>query len=165
MKRQILSLLVENNSGVLSRIAGLFSRRGYNIESLSVGMTENPGVSRMTMVVCGDDTILEQIKKQLNKLVDTIRITELSIENAVLRELVLIKVEAEPHKRSEILEIVNIFRAKIVEVAPKTLTVELTGDEKKTMGFLELLKPYGIVEFIRSGCTGMEREMGTGVDD
>lgn len=159
MKRQILSLLVVNHAGVLSRIAGLFSRRGYNIESLSVGMTENPDVSRMTIIVNGDDAILEQIKKQLNKLIDTIKITELGMENAVLRELVLIKVKAEPHKRSEILEIVTIFRAKIVEVAPKTLTVELTGDDKKIMGFLELLRPYGVAEFIRSGVTGMEREM------
>lgn len=159
MKRQILSLLVVNHAGVLSRIAGLFSRRGYNIESLSVGMTENPDVSRMTIIVNGDDAILEQIKKQLNKLIDTIKITELGMENAVLRELVLIKVKAEPHKRSEILEIVTIFRAKIVEVAPKSLTVELTGDDKKIMGFLELLRPYGVVEFIRSGVTGMEREM------
>lgn len=158
MKKQILSLLVENHPGVLSRVAGLFSRRGYNIESLSVGMTDNPNISRMTIVVTGDDAILEQIKKQLNKLIDTIKITELSLDNAVLRELVLIKVKAEAHKRSEILEIVNIFRAKIVEVAPRTLTMEMTGDDKKIMGFLELLKPYGIVEFIRSGCTGMERE-------
>jgi len=161
VKRQILSLQVSNHSGVLSRVAGLFSRRGYNIESLSVGMTENPEISVMTIVVNGDDAILEQIIKQLNKLIDTIRITELSSDTAVLRELVLIKLKAEPSKRSEILEIVNIFRAKIVEVAPKTLTVELTGDEKKTSGFMELLKPYGIVEFIRSGCTGMAREMGT----
>jgi len=158
MKRQILSLLVENHPGVLSRIAGLFSRRGYNIESLSVGMTDNPNISRMTIVVTGDDAILEQIKKQLNKLIDTIKITELSLDNAVLRELVLLKVKADAHKRSEIIEIASIFRAKIVEVGPKTLTVEMTGDDKKIMGFLELLKPYGIVEFIRSGCTGMERE-------
>lgn len=158
MKRQILSLLVENHPGVLSRIAGLFSRRGYNIESLSVGMTDNPGISRMTIVVVGDDAILEQIKKQLNKLIDTIKITELSLENAVLRELVLLKVKADAHKRSEIIEIASIFRAKIVEVGPKTLTVEMTGDDRKIMGFLDLLKPYGIVEFIRSGCTGMERE-------
>lgn len=165
MKKQILSLLVENHPGVLSRIAGLFSRRGYNIESLSVGMTDNPGISRMTIVVTGDDAILEQIKKQLNKLIDTIKITELSIDNAVLRELVLIKVKADAHKRSEILEIVTIFRAKIVEVAPRTLTMEMTGDDKKIMGFLELLKPYGIVEFIRSGCTGMERENTAALED
>lgn len=158
MKRQILSLLVENHPGVLSRIAGLFSRRGYNIESLSVGMTDNPGISRMTIVVTGDDAILEQIKKQLNKLIDTLKITELSLDNAVLRELVLLKVKADAHKRSEIIEIASIFRAKIVEVAPKSLTVEMTGDDKKIQGFLDLLKPYGIVEFIRSGCTGMERE-------
>ncbi len=158
MKRQILSLLVENHPGVLSRIAGLFSRRGYNIESLSVGMTDNPNISRMTIVVTGDDAILEQIKKQLNKLIDTIKITELSLDNAGLRELVRMKVKADAHKRSEIIEIASIFRAKIVEVGPKTLTVEMTGDDKKIMGFLELLKPYGIVEFIRSGCTGMERE-------
>lgn len=158
MKRQVLSLLVENHPGVLSRIAGLFSRRGYNIESLSVGMTDNPNISRMTIMVAGDDAILEQIKKQLNKLIDTLRITELSLDNAVLRELVLIKVKADAGKRSEIIEVANIFRAKAVEVAPKTLTLEMTGDDRKIMGFIELLKPYGIVEFIRSGCTGMERE-------
>lgn len=165
MKRQILSLLVENHPGVLSRIAGLFSRRGYNIESLSVGMTDNPNISRMTIVVTGDDAILEQIKKQLNKLIDTIKINELSLENAVLRELVLLKVKADAHKRSEIIEIASIFRAKIVEVGPKTLTVEMTGDDKKIMGFLELLKPYGIVEFIRSGCTGMERENTASIEE
>lgn len=159
MQKHVISLLVENHAGVLSRVAGLFSRRGYNIDSLSVGETENEKVSRMTIVATGDERTLEQIKKQLNKLIETIKIIELKPENAVLRELVLVKLKADEAARSSMIDIANIFRAKIIEVTPKTMTVELTGDPNKVQGFMELLKPFEIVEFIRSGATGIERGM------
>jgi acetolactate synthase-1/3 small subunit len=128
MKRHVLSILVENHSGVLSRVSGLFSRRGYNIDSLSVGETEDPNVSRMTIVVRGDEYILEQIKKQLNKLIDVIKVIELKAEQSVYRELMLLKVGADTDKRAEIIEIVNIFRGRIVDVASESLMIEVTGD-------------------------------------
>jgi acetolactate synthase-1/3 small subunit len=157
MEKHVLSLLVENNSGVLSRIAGLFSRRGYNIDSLSVGETENKRVSRMTIVVTGDDHTLEQIKKQLNKLIDTIKITEMKPENTIMKEVMLLKLKADASSRTEIIEASNIFRAKIIDVSLDTITVELLGDETKIAGFLELLKNYPIVELIRSGMIAIER--------
>lgn len=157
MEKHVLSLLVENNSGVLSRIAGLFSRRGYNIDSLSVGETENKRVSRMTIVVTGDDHTLEQIKKQLNKLIDTIKITEMKPGNTIMKEVMLLKLKADASSRTEIIEVSNIFRAKIIDVSLDTITVELLGDETKIAGFLELLKNYPIVELIRSGMIAIER--------
>jgi acetolactate synthase-1/3 small subunit len=153
----VLSVLVENQSGVLSRVSGLFSRRGYNIDSLSVGETEDPKVSRMTIVVRGDDYILEQIKKQLNKLIDVIKIIELKNDQSIFRELAMIKVKAEGSSRASIIEIVGIFRAKIVDVANETLTVEMTGDEGKIEAFINLMKPYGIKEIVRTGLTALER--------
>jgi acetolactate synthase-1/3 small subunit len=156
MNRHVLSVLVENQSGVLSRVSGLFSRRGYNIDSLSVGETEDPKVSRMTIVVRGDDYILEQIKKQLNKLIDVIKIIELDPRQSVFRELALIKVKTGDN-RASIIEIVDIFRAKIVDVANETLTVEMTGDEAKIEAFLSLMEPYGIAEIVRTGLTALER--------
>lgn len=157
MNRHVLSVLVENQSGVLSRVSGLFSRRGYNIDSLSVGETEDPKVSRMTIVVRGDDYILEQIKKQLNKLIDVIKIIELKSDQSIFRELAMIKVKAEGNTRAHIIEIVGIFRAKIVDVANETMTVEMTGDEGKIEAFINLMKPYGIKEIVRTGLTALER--------
>jgi len=157
VNRHVLSVLVENQSGVLSRVSGLFSRRGYNIDSLSVGVTEDPGVSRMTIVVRGDDYILEQIKKQLNKLIDVIKVIELDPKQSVFRELMLIKVNARENSRASIIEIVDIFRASVVDVSSETLTVELTGDEDKIEAFINLMKPYGIREIVRTGLTALER--------
>jgi len=157
VKRYILSVLVENQSGVLSRVSGLFSRRGYNIDSLSVGETEDPGISRMTIVVRGDSYILEQIKKQLNKLIDVIKVIELNKDKSVFRELMLIKVNAKENSRASIIEIVDIFRANVVDVSNETLTVEMTGDEDKIEAFVSLMKPYGIREIVRTGLTALER--------
>ncbi|MDI9515254.1 MAG: acetolactate synthase small subunit [Clostridiaceae bacterium] len=157
MKRYILSVLVENQSGVLSRVSGLFSRRGYNIDSLSVGETEDPGISRMTIVVRGDSYILEQIKKQLNKLIDVIKVIELNKDKSVFRELMLIKVNAKENSRASIIEIVDIFRANVVDVSNETLTIEMTGDENKIEAFVSLMKPYGIREIVRTGLTALER--------
>lgn len=157
MNRHVLSILVENQSGVLSRISGLFSRRGYNIDSLSVGETENPAYSRVTAVCSGDDMIIEQIKNQLEKLVDTVAIIDLNDGQSVYRELALIKVSAIPEKRSEIVGIVDIFRAKIIDVSTTAIIVEITGEMTKVDAFAELLGPYGIMEIARTGLTGMQR--------
>jgi len=157
MNRHVLSVLVENHSGVLSRISGLFSRRGYNIDSLSVSETEDHDISRMTIVVRENDNIFNQVKKQLNKLIDVIKITELNPDNSVFRELALIKVNAKPVDRASIGETVDIFRGKIVDVASKTLTVEITGDGDKIYAFIELMRPYGIKEIVRTGLTALER--------
>ncbi|WP_330390376.1 acetolactate synthase small subunit [Paramaledivibacter caminithermalis] len=157
INKHVLSVLVENHSGVLSRIAGLFSRRGYNIDSLSVGVTENPEISRMTITVTGDDYILEQIKKQLNKLINVIKVVELKPEKSVYRDLVLIKVRADSKDRSAIHETVNIFRANIIDVSTDTLTIELTGDAGKISAFVDVMKPYGIIELVRTGFAGMQR--------
>ena len=134
MNRLVLSLLVENNPGVLSRVAGLFSRRGYSIQSLSVGETNQPNISRMTIVACGDDLILNQIEKQLSKLVEVIDIFPLKPEESVYRELVLIKVEANEQQRSSLVSIADIFRARIIDVAPTSLVIEATGNQSKIDG-------------------------------
>ncbi|NLM26326.1 MAG: acetolactate synthase small subunit [Firmicutes bacterium] len=157
MSRHVISVLVDNQSGVLSRVAGLFSRRGYNIDSLSVGETENSQFSRMTIVVRGDDSTLEQIKKQLNKLIDVIKVVSLTSESSVYRELVLVKVAADDKTRAAINDIVDIFRAKIIDIAPKSLTIEITGDEPKIQAFIDLMKPYGIIEMARTGLTALQR--------
>ena len=157
MNRHVLSILVENQAGVLSRVSGLFSRRGYNIDSLSVGETEDPAISRMTIVVRGDDQILEQIKKQLNKLIDVIKVVELASEQSVLRELALIKVKTDLSTRASIIEVVGIFRANIVDVANDSLTVEMTGDEAKIEAFINLMNSYHIVEVVRTGLTAIQR--------
>lgn len=157
MKRYVLSVLVENHSGVLSRVAGLFSRRGYNIDSLSVGQTEDLHISRMTIVVRGDEYILEQIKKQLNKLIDVIKVMELKSEHSIYRELVLIKVQATPDQRLAITGVADIFRARIIDVASESLVIEMTGDEEKIAAFIGLLEPYGIREIVRTGLTALER--------
>ncbi|NTW71512.1 MAG: acetolactate synthase small subunit [Eubacteriaceae bacterium] len=157
MKRYVLSLLVENNSGVLSRIAGLFARRCFNIDSLTVGTTEDETLSRMTIVVIGDEQILEQIKKQLNKLIEVIKVIELTPNESISRELVFIKVKADNSTRSNIIEISNIFRANIVDVAHDSLILELTGGPDKIGAFMKLMEPFGVLEFIRSGATGLQR--------
>ena len=155
--RHIISVLVENKFGVLSRISGLFSGRGYNIESLSVAETIDHDISRMTIVTSGDDRIIEQINKQLNKLIDVIKVIDHSEETFVDRELVLMKINAEPSNREEILRITEIFRGKIVDVSPRTYTVEATGTEEKITAFIEMIKPLGIKEIARTGMVAMSR--------
>lgn len=160
MRKMVLSILVDNTAGVLSRVSGLFSRRGYNIDSLTVGETENPAISRMTVVVTGDDQILEQIEKQLHKLEDVIEITELKSDNSVCRELVLVKVEAAQKERQAVLAVADIFRAKIVDVAQDSLIIELTGNQNKVDAFIRLLEGFVIKEFVRTGITGLTRGSG-----
>lgn len=157
MKKHVLSVLVENKSGVLSRVAGLISRRGFNIDSLSVGPTEDPTLSRLTIVVVADDVAFEQITKQLHKLVAVHKITDLTQEEAIERELVLFKVHAAHDRRSEIIEIANVFRANIVDVGKSSLTIEVTGSESKIAGIEDLLRAYGIKEIIRTGIIAMSR--------
>ena len=152
-----ISVLVVNQSGVLSRISGLFSGRGFNIESLNVAETNEPGISRMTIITLGDDKKIEQITKQLNKLIDVIKVVDLTEEHFVDRELILVKMNAELRVREEILRIVDIFRAKVIDVSPDNYTVEITGDEGKVKGFLDLLKPLGIKEIVRSGRIAISR--------
>jgi len=157
MAKHILSVLVENHAGVLSRVAGLFSRRGFNIDSLAVGITENPEVSRMTIVVDGDEHTVEQVSKQLNKLIDVIKIKRLDKHESISRELALIKVSANAATRSEIVQLVEIFRAKIVDVSKSTLTIEASGSEDKVAALEDLLKPFGIKEVVRTGVIAIER--------
>ncbi|WP_330396880.1 acetolactate synthase small subunit [Anaeromicrobium sediminis] len=157
INRRVLSVLVENQSGVLSKIAGLFSRRGYNIDSLSVGETENPKISRMTITIADDDYIIEQITKQLYKLIPVIKVIELKPDNAVYRELVLVKIKTTLETRASLIETTNIFRGKIIDVSKDTMTVELTGDSNKISAYIEMITPYGIVEFVRSGFAGLQR--------
>jgi acetolactate synthase-1/3 small subunit len=157
MSKYTLSVLVVNQAGVLSRVAGLFSRRGFNIDSLAVGVTENPDVSRMTIVVDGDEYIVEQVSKQLNKLVDVIKIKRLDKSESITRELSLIKVSANASTRSEIVQLVEIFRAKIVDVSKTTLTIEAAGDGDKVGALEDLLKPFGLKEIVRTGTIAIER--------
>jgi acetolactate synthase I/III small subunit len=157
MTKHTMSVLVENKPGVLARVAGLFSRRGFNIHSLAVGPTENPGVSRMTIVVAVDDLPLEQVTKQLNKLINVIKIVELDPMVAVQRELLLVKVRADTTVRSEVLETVELFRAKVVDVSPEALTVEATGTEDKLSALLRMLEPFGIREMVQSGMVALGR--------
>jgi acetolactate synthase-1/3 small subunit len=156
-RKHTISVLVENKFGVLSRVAGLFSARGYNIESLSVGETLDPTVSRMTIMVHGDEFIIEQVMKQLHKLIDVIKVNDLTDEDHVERELVLIRVNAEPQHRAEILRTADIFRAKVVDVTPLSFTLEATGDEEKLEAFVELLRPMGIQEIVRTGKVAITR--------
>jgi acetolactate synthase-1/3 small subunit len=156
-RKHTVAVLVENKFGVLSRVAGLFSARGYNIESLSVGETLDPSVSRMTMVVRGDEFVIEQVMKQLYKLIDVIKVTDLSEEDHVEREMLLIRVNAELSARSEILRIGDIFRAKVVDVTPTTYTLEVTGEEGKLDAIVELLRPFGIQELVRTGKVAIAR--------
>ncbi len=152
-----ISVLVENKSGVLARVSGLFSARGFNIDSLAVGKTEDPSVSRMTIVVKGDDSVLEQIQKQLNKLIDVIKICDYVTTPHLERDLALIKVKANKNNRSELLQIIDIFRAKIVDVADDSLIVEVTGDEEKIAALISMVSTFGICEMSRTGIVAMAR--------
>ena len=153
-----ISILVENRFGAFVRVAGLFSAKGYNIDSISVGPTEDDSVSRMTIVTHGDDGIIEQITKQLNKLIDTLKVTDLTYEPLVERDLALIKVQSTPETRSEIMQIVEIFRAKIIDISPKTLTVEAVGSSEKVDAIIKMLKPFVIKEIARTGRVALKRE-------
>lgn len=157
MSKVVLSILVNNTSGVLSRVTGLFSRRGYNIDSLTVGETENPAFSRMTVSVTGDDIVLEQIEKQVNKLEDVKSVKQLTGEASVCRELILVKVEANREARPAINAIVEIFRAKIVDVADNSMMIELTGNQEKLDAFIKLIEGYEIKELVRTGISGLAR--------
>ena len=157
MNKKVLSVLVDNTSGVLNRVAGLFSRRGYNIDSLTVGETENPKYSRMTIVVTGDDDILEQIVKQITKLEDVRRVDVLEPSDSVTRELILVKIKAEPAQRQQVISITEIFRANIVDVAKDSLMIEITGSQSKLKAFLSLVEDYEILELVRTGSTGLAR--------
>src|SRR5438552_15502918 len=156
-RKHTISIQVENKFGVLSRVAGLFSARGYNIESLSVGETIDPTVSRMTIVVHGDEFVIEQVMKQLHKLVDVIKVSDLTDDDHVGRELMLLRVNAEPQHREEILRTADIFRAKVVDVTPVSFTLEATGDEAKLEALVELLRPMGIQELVRTGKVAIAR--------
>ena len=156
-RKHTVSVLVENRFGVLSRVAGLFSARGYNIESLSVGETLDPAVSRMTLVVRGDEFVIEQVTKQLHKLIDVIKVNDLTDDHHVERELVLIRVNAEPQHRAEILRTADIFRAKVIDVTTVSFILEATGDEMKIEALIELLRPMGIQEIVRTGKVAITR--------
>ena len=155
--RHTISVLVSNEFGVLTRIAGLFSGRGFNIESLSVAETLDAKVSRMTIVTSGDDNVLEQVTKQLNKLINVIKVHDFTGEERIERELALVKVSSTAENRAEILSIVDIFRAKVVDVSPRTYTIEITGDEEKISAITELVRPFGIKEIVRTGRIAMAR--------
>ena len=157
MQKKVFQLLVDNTSGVLSRISGLFSRRGYNIESITAGVTADPRYTRITIVADGDDVILEQIEKQLRKLVDVRNIKELKPDNSVYRELCMIKVEADAEERQKIIAVADIFRAKIIDVAVDSLIIELTGNQSKVDAFISLLGDYNILELARTGIAGLAR--------
>ena len=157
MRHAVFSMLVENSAGVLSRVAGLFSRRGYNIDSLTVGETTDPKLSRMTVTVTGDDDVLEQIEKQVSKLIDVKEIIELPAEASVCRELVLVKIECDALRRQEVITLSNVFRANIVDVAMESIIVELTGTQSKLNAFIDLLSSFKITELARTGITGLAR--------
>jgi acetolactate synthase-1/3 small subunit len=155
--RHIISAIVENKPGVLAHISGLFAGRGFNIDSLAVGETEDPARSRMTVVARGDDAVLEQIRKQLGKIVDVIKVSDFSDSQCVERDLTLLKVAAKAEKRGEVFEIVEVFRGKVVDIGPRHLTLEISGPEKKVEAFIDLMKPYGIREVVRTGLIAMAR--------
>ncbi|MDO4583395.1 MAG: acetolactate synthase small subunit [Planctomycetia bacterium] len=155
--RHLLSALVQNVPGVLSHIAGMLASRGYNIESLAVGETDNPELSRMTIVVVGDDHVLEQVRKQLEKIVTVVRVMDISAEDYVERDLALVRVKADKKARIEVRELADIFRAKIVDVGMDSVMLEISGKEKKIEAFIELMRPFGILEMARSGRIAMTR--------
>lgn len=155
--KHTISILVNDQPGVLQRVSGLFGRRGFNIESITVGSSEEPGLSRMVIVTTGDEATVEQIQKQLYKLIDVIKVVDLSANPMISRELALIKVNAEPADRPEILGVVDTFRASVVDISPTTLIVQTVGDSDKIDAMIELMKPYGIVQITRTGVTAMTR--------
>ncbi len=156
-ERHVLSITVENYSGTLSKVAGLFSRRGYNIDTLTVAETMDPNISRITVTVTGDEEILEQITKQLNKLIHVIKITDLTLKKSILRELMFLKISCTKDTRSEIIQMSDVFKGKTVDIGAKSITIEMTGDEDKNNAFIELIRPYGIMEIVRTGLTAIER--------
>jgi acetolactate synthase I/III small subunit len=156
-KYHTLSVLVHNKPGVLTHVSGLFSRRGYNIDSLTVGVTENQDISRMTIVVHGDEHVIEQVTKQLNKLIDIIKVVDISPQESVDRELALIKINADPQSRAEIIQIADIFRAKVLDVSAKSLIIEVTGSTDKINALEELMRPFGIKEMVRTGKVALVR--------
>jgi acetolactate synthase-1/3 small subunit len=155
--KHTISVLVRNQFGVLARIAGLFSGRGYNIDSLCVAETQDPALSCMTIVAQGDETILEQITKQLNKLVDVVKVNDFSDQDCVIRELALIKVNTTAQTRGEVMQIVNIFRGKVIDISPKSMTIEVTGSEAKMQAIIEMLKQFGIKEIAQTGRVALSR--------
>ena len=157
-KKHTICALVENHFGVLCRISGLFSSRGFNIDSLTVGETEDPAISRMTIVVRGDDRVLEQVVKQLNRLVDVIRVIDITQGEFIERELALIKVKADPSNRSEIIQITEVFRSNIVDVSTSSMTIEATGKEDKILAMINMLRSFGIQEIARTGTVALLRE-------
>jgi acetolactate synthase-1/3 small subunit len=157
MKQHVVSALVENRAGTLSRVSGLFSRRGFNIDSLTVGETEDASISRMTIAVTGEDAVLEQIVKQLGKLVDVIAVRELDGSSCLRREIMLVKIGVDEKTRPRVIEITGIFRSRVVDISPTTITVEATGDAKKLDGLLLLLRPYRVLELARTGLVALER--------
>lgn len=157
MQKKVFQLLVDNTAGVLSRIAGLFSRRGYNIESITAGVTADPRFTRITIVTSGDDEILDQIEKQVSKLVDIRDIHELEPEDSVYRELALVKVRASAEQRQSIISVADIFRGSIIDVSPESLIIEITGNQSKIDAFLKLLEGYEILELARTGIAGLGR--------
>jgi acetolactate synthase-1/3 small subunit len=160
--KHIIALLVENKQGVLARISGLFSGRGYNLESITAGVTTDPTVTRITLACTGDDSVVEQITKQLHRLIDVIKVTELTAVPALHRELMLIKVSAHGRQRGEIFQVADVFKAQVMDVGHDTMSVELTGSPEKIEDFSSLMQPYGIVEIARSGVVSMERSRKTG---
>ena len=158
VRRHTISMSVENHFGAFARISGLFAAKGYNIDSLSVGPTEDEAVSRLTVVTHGDDQIIEQIIKQLNKVIDVLKVVDLTDDSFVERELVLLKVNSTPQTRSEIMQIGDIFRAKVVDISAKTLTLEGTGSQQKVDAFIKMLKPFHIKELARTGQVALKRE-------
>ena len=161
MEKYTLSVLVENHAGVLSKVVGLFSRRGFNIHSLAVGVTQDETISRITIEVLGDAATIEQIAKQLNKLVDVIKIKTLRSDEVVKRGLLLVKIRTTARNRSEVIQISEVFRAKIVDLSHTTITAELTGNETKLEAFLQMLEPYGVEEIARTGMIALERGANT----
>lgn len=157
MKRHIISALVENRFGVLSRVSGLFSGRGYNIGSLTVNETDDASTSRITLTVVGDDAVIEQVTKQLNKLIDVIKVQNLTEVEHLERELMLVRLAVDAARRGEIISLAGIFRADIVDAGDKHLTLEVTGDAKKLVAFLDIVRPYGIQELVRTGVVGIAR--------
>lgn len=161
--KHTIAILVEDQPGVMARVASLFTRRGFNIESIAVGHSEKPDISRMTIITSGDKKVLEQVTKQLNKLIDVIRVRDISPNNVIERELILVKVHTDSLSiRAEITQLVEIFKAKVVYVERDTLTIEMSGDEEKVNGLLELLKPFGIIEIVRTGRIAIARTKNNG---
>lgn len=156
--KKTIAVLVENHFGVLTHVSGLFSARGFNIDSLAVGETEDPTISRMTIVVDGDEKTLEQVKKQLNRLIDVVKVIDLTGEDIVDRELVLVKLKVDTKNRSEVLQVADTFQAKIDDVKKETLVIEVTGDQNKIKSFIEMMKPFGIIEIVRTGRIAIGRK-------